>query len=493
MLFAGLLGGGRAAAPVLWTVTVALLLVYASAAQALIITGKGNDPVSDHNWPAGSLAVANLKTRVGWYEGPPFGGGQHAFQYRGGMADLQAALDLFARINAPELVLVVHEGPAESPFLKDDKDPKSHARYDWSFTVWNPESFNHLYNNPTSVFSAQDPGGNFRRGAVEPPRLDVYVGGAGAGVPAGQGIDWKQVKVPANVKVSDERASAAGYRAGSGSVLRGSAFDLVTSKPVAGAKVTLARHGGKGYYDYVEVAAVVAGADGKFELTNVPAGYYRVVASADGYAARVLGFAEFKADTLKEFAVRLSPPATLAGTVVDTDGKPVAGVSVRADSVMGPDGRGYLLPAEASATTDARGAFALATLPRGHCQLHASATGYSMLDPLTVQAVPTPGGLTVRVAAAGTVKARVAKPGGGPLGQPYMVRLTPEGGDKVGSYGGSGDVAADGTMRFDNVPPGRYTVTFRPNPGPSVQGKDPNERAIEVKGGQTVEVNFEVK
>ena len=46
-----------------------------SAAFALIMTGTGNEPVSDAGWPAGALAVANLKSRVGWWEGPPFGGG----------------------------------------------------------------------------------------------------------------------------------------------------------------------------------------------------------------------------------------------------------------------------------------------------------------------------------------------------------------------------------------------------------------------------------
>src|SRR6476469_3914114 len=207
-----------------------VLLLTTCAAHALIMVGKGNDPVSDHNWPAGTLDLANLKTRVGWWEGPPFGGGQWTFLYRGDTTALQAAVDLFGKINTPELTLVVHEGPADSTFLKDEKDPKSSDKYDWSFTVWDPRSFNHLYNNPKSVFSADDPNGNFRRGSVEPPRMDVFVSA---------NLNWSAINVPKTVKVTDQRASANGYKAEAGSVMRGIVYDMVTSKPLAGASICI--------------------------------------------------------------------------------------------------------------------------------------------------------------------------------------------------------------------------------------------------------------
>jgi hypothetical protein len=208
----------------------------------------------------------------------------------------------------------------------------------------------------------------------------------------------------------------------------------------------------------------------------------------------VLGYEEFKGDTLKEHLVRLSPPATFKGTIVDNaTGQPVKDVTVRADSVMGPDGKGYRLPKRAEATTDDKGTFAIDGLPHGHCQPFAHAAGYSMVDVLTVQTVPTPEGLKLRVVQAGTIKATVATPGGGPPQQQYMVNLEPEGGSKIGSYGGSGSVDAKGVMTFQNVPPGKYTITARPNPGPVVNGKDPSAQTIEVVGGQTAEVKFEVK
>src|SRR5262245_26515086 len=74
---------------------------------ALILTGEGNVPVRDSGWPDGSLAVANLPTRVGWWEGPPFGGGEYHFDYRGNAEQFKAMLGLFTNINAPRLEIVI--------------------------------------------------------------------------------------------------------------------------------------------------------------------------------------------------------------------------------------------------------------------------------------------------------------------------------------------------------------------------------------------------
>src|SRR4051794_6820128 len=89
---------------------VVLLLVLAGSLPAMILSGRGNDPVRDNNWPAGAIDVANLKTRLGWWEGPPFGGGEHHFCYRGDTAAFQQALAAFAAIRAPRLELIVQPG-----------------------------------------------------------------------------------------------------------------------------------------------------------------------------------------------------------------------------------------------------------------------------------------------------------------------------------------------------------------------------------------------
>ena len=58
------------------------LALLSQSALALISGGEGNQPVSNHGWPEGSLEVANFKTRVANWEGPPFGGGQTTFDFR---------------------------------------------------------------------------------------------------------------------------------------------------------------------------------------------------------------------------------------------------------------------------------------------------------------------------------------------------------------------------------------------------------------------------
>src|SRR6478609_8914904 len=85
------------------------LLLLCRPIEALIMVGDGNAPVRDAGWPEGSLAVANLKPRVSWWEGPPFGGGEYHFDYRGGNDEFTEALTNFARILAPRLELFIHD------------------------------------------------------------------------------------------------------------------------------------------------------------------------------------------------------------------------------------------------------------------------------------------------------------------------------------------------------------------------------------------------
>ncbi|HEX8915965.1 MAG TPA: carboxypeptidase-like regulatory domain-containing protein, partial [Humisphaera sp.] len=270
------------------------------------------------------------------------------------------------------------------------------------------------------------------------------------------------------------------------SVVKGEAYDLTTSKPVAGARVTLTKNAdGK----QVEVAAATADADGRFEVTKVPPGDYQVVAAAEGRATRLLGYAHFGTDTLKRYTVQLSPAVELKGSVTDDAGRPVANLAVRAESTMAVDGRGYLTPSPPAATTDAQGRFTLAGLPKGYCQVFVSGGGYHQADLLKVHAVPTEN-LTIRVGATGSIGGKVVTPAGGPPKAPYIVNLTPEGGNKVSSYGGSATLGPDGTFRFENVPPGRYTVTARPNPGRTLEGIDPNAKTVDVVAGRTAAVEI---
>ena len=449
------------------------LLLLAAPALAMIQVGLGNKPVSDHNWPAGALELANLKSRVGWWEGPPFGGGQHQFLYRGGSAEFQAALDHFARIRAPELRLILHEGPHENAFLKQSDNPKSDTRVDWSFTVWDPRSWNHLFNSPTSTVFADAPDDRFRR-PVYPPILDVYLA-----PPAGEGINFEAIKVPSNVKVTDTRATSAGYARNAAPVLRGEVYDMLTSKPVTGGlliveKTTDAK-------SWQRVASAPLDAEGRFELTKAPAGTHRVSVSADGYVTRSLGYLTLGQNELKQFVVHLAPPVEMKGIVLDTDSSPLPGVKVAAREVLASDGRGYPIAQPPHGTTDAQGRFTLAGLPAGHARLSVSAPSYQMLDVLKLHAGPAQD-IELRMTATGVVTGKVLN-----AEDETHVSMEPPG-DPIGKWSGSMKINPDGTFRFDGVPPGPYTLSA--NPHAARAEKDPRAKSIEVKPGQTVEVEL---
>jgi hypothetical protein len=465
--------------------TISLLILLSPLpARALIDVSLGNDPVQDSNWPPGCLEIANLERRLGYWVGPPLGGGEYHFEYRGETADFQQALDLLAKLDAPERLLVIHEGPALSTFLTEKNNDKTKARYDWGFVVWDKASYERLFQNKKSSFMARDP--NFGK-PMPGPQIDLYLGGA----PAGEGVDFSQITLPKNVKVTDERASANGYPAGTGSVLRGRVTDSTTKEPVPGIRILVTNWVAE-KQTYENVVATKTGPEGKFEITGVPPGAsYRVHVEGASHAPRLVGYAAFGKDTLKDFPdIQVVTSATLAGSLIGPDGKGIPNVKVFAVDVIGPDGLGYIAPAESPTTTDANGHFALTSLPAGSCRLIVQAPGYHLVEPLKNYTIPST--VELRMIQTGNVRGKVTDSGGAP-DVPYMAEISPEAGRKTGSWSGGSQVKADGSFEFKGVPPGKYLVTAHPNPGPVIRGKDPNEKLIEVKGGETVEVEIKVK
>ena len=70
-----------------------------------------------------------------------------------------------------------------------------------------------------------------------------------------------------------------------------------------------------------------------------------------------------------------------------------------------------------------------------------------------------------------------------------MVTVEARQGAKVGTWGGSAEVAADGTHEFSGVPAGEYRLTSRPNPGSGNKPYVP-EQIIKLNPGETVTVKF---
>lgn len=448
-------------------------------ASALIMTGQGNKPVHDPGWPEGALAVANFESRVGWWEGPPYGGGEWQFLYRGDTEAFTEALAAFAAIRAPALDLVIHDGPHENGMLKE--------KVDWSFTVWVPANWHRLYNNPKTVFSANSP--NFRQ-PVAAPRLQVYVGGGG--------VDWSKVEPPANIRVRDERASAFGVDLSGGSVIQAEFYDMNSGKPVSGARLIAEKvswqAGANPHWSKEPLADVVSGADGRVRLERIPSDTIRVSVTAEGYAPRRLTQRAHARPQLLKFTVELAKAASIRGLVVDTDGQPIKGAKVRTKTEMASNGLGYddgrhYEPTDTwSVETDDAGRFELTGLPVGYAQLFVTASGYSFNDSFTIHNVPATN-ITLRLGRAGGMLVKVVDKDGKPLsrfeGHELLVEVAPKDGLKPGSWGGSAQVKDDGTVASVNVPPGEYRVTSRPNPSSSNRQYAP-EQIVKVEHGVPV-------
>jgi hypothetical protein len=456
-------------------------------ASGLILSSRGNQPVPDAGWPEGALAMANFESRIGWWEGPPFGGGESHFLFCGNTEGFKDALAVFAAIRAPALDLVIHDGPHEDGILKE--------KVDWVFTVWVPASWHRLYNNPKTTFGAGSP--NFRQ-PVDPPRLDVYIGGEA-------GVDWAKVKVPVNLHVRDERASASGVDLTAGSVIKVEFYDMGTGKPISGVHLLVEKvswqASPKPHWDHELLVEAVSDASGRARIDKVPAGSIRVSVTADDYAPRRLTQRTLaRAEHLK-FTVELAKAATIRGTAMDTAGRPIKGAKVRTSTELAlnglgyDDGRHYEPPDEWSAVTDDGGRFELTGLPVGYAQLFASAEGYHFKDSLTIYDVPATN-VVLQLAGAGSIHVAVTDGAGKSLsryeGHEILVDVEPKGGSKVGSWGGSATVKDDGTFEFNNVPPGEYRITSRPNPSNSTRQYAPEQIVTVTLGAPTqVKVVYE--
>jgi hypothetical protein len=462
-----------------------LFSLMSSVCSALIIGGPSKQPVTDKDWPLGSLELANLPSRIGWLEGPAFGGGQMTFYYQGDASALQTALDQFAALKAPRVELVVHAGPKTEALMRErpsrprggpttyeiKPDPATDPRIDWTFTVWTPENWYRLHSNDRLAGMLGQESGDR---SLPAPRIDAYVGGGG--------IDFSQVKLAAAIVVTEERASAAGFA--NGPVLAGDVYDMHTSKPVPGAQITVDRYDNE-QRKYLTIAEADTDPLGHFTITGFAPGSARVVVSADKYATRLAGFAMLSADSLKRYTVQLAEAATIRGQVVDSNGAPVPGAGVQTLSIFGADATAYLRPDEVlKATADEKGAFAMAGLPRGFVMLTPqSGTMYPMnMDQRF--AVPS-GDVVLRMAVTGSIRGTVV---GEVIGRlPGMQQIFVYNRGDSNAFIEHATARLGETFTIQRVPPGEYYITA------DVQAYTDrsavNATPVSVKAGETTKVD----
>ncbi len=454
-------------------VVLAVLALCGGSALGLIQVGRGSAPVTDQGWPEGCFNLANLATRIGWWEGPPFGGGETHLEYHCERTEgFAEALDSFSEIASGRLELFVHNGPKRSEFFSEDGEK---ARVDWEFTVWNPDNWRRLFQEPNNLFMSDS--ANFRK-PLPAPRMDVYIGGGG--------IVWEEVKVAKNITVIDKRPSSVGKEFAGKGLVRARVADMSSGKPIKGARIVLTAS----VKD--EEEKILTGQmdeKGYCQMDAIPVGYhYRVIAEAEGYARRHIGYYDNELAEFYEFETRLSPESSISGVVVEKDGAPVVGATVQASAIVGTDGFGYVAVDKELPVTDEKGRFVLETLPKGKVHLSCSAEGLHMVNSIfEVYEVPSE---NVRI-----VMGRVAhvfgkvrgEEGKRPAGE-FIVELNPAGGNRLGTWGGSMKLSEDGTFEIKGIPPGDYVLSVMRNPGRS--DIEPDKKSVSVEAGKTYEVDL---
>ena len=214
----------------------------------------------------------------------------------------------------------------------------------------------------------------------------------------------------------------------------GRAVDALTGAPVANVLVGLSMRSGPGYgatlpptAPNTKLVTLMADAEGRFVVRDVPQGSFLLLATAPGYIVanygqgRPAGLArtiDLGSGARIDVTIPLWPHAVIDGTVTDEAGEPVVGVTVRAlrRAANGPGGQPRYQPATETTTDDcgyyrlsqlAPGQF-LVCVPQTQATVPASvvdrfvqsaaargggAAGGRLLDLMnSVSAVPSPGG-----------------------------------------------------------------------------------------------------
>lgn len=186
------------------------ILVIGGTASALILTSEGNrafKPLSPLDLPIGAERLVNRPEKIGYWEGPPFGGGLHVIEFNTtSTSTVNEALKDFASIKAPALKLLLENGPKTSSFFdgyphyQNHQTTPSKLNVDYSLRIWNLDNYHRLHQTTESARyatgSASRPG-NAVDSPVDPPTLVIYLS-------EGR-LTFDKIKVPSKLLVEDRR------------------------------------------------------------------------------------------------------------------------------------------------------------------------------------------------------------------------------------------------------------------------------------------------
>ncbi len=448
-----------------------LLTCLGQPSFALIMGSDSDKPLEIAGWPDGAAEIFNIRQRVAYWEGPPFGGGQYHAECRGDTDTLNDVLAKFAKVDCDNKRIVVDDGVGRSFWLNPNDEPekRNKARIDWRLMVWVEDNWKRLPDMPAGI-NPIDP---TEKKLGPPCEITIYTGG---------NIDWSKVNLPEGVPVDDNRMEAHGYGPEDGVVIQGNLVDVDSGSPLAGRVVLQQIDPRKtGGYDYTN-SAKAAVDQGHWVLKNVPPGWYRVIASSDGYLPRVVGYVKHDGQpSWREFECLLAKGGTLIGRVLDADGDPLEGVRVRLSDTAPAGGARYDSPESFETNTDECGEFAI-TAPVGTASIRIHKPGWCQPGLGPEIAVPT-SDVELEMVRSSNITAIVLFQGTD-VPDKYMVELEPEGGSAVGKWSGSANINEQNQFIFKDVPPGRYQLWGHPNPYTEREKTEP--MLLDLKGGETV-------
>lgn len=464
----------------------AIIMLFSDAAMSLVIVG-GADPIQDRGWPSGSVQMANLPTRFGWWEGPPFGGGEYHFLYRcENTNQFNEALDKFAAVQAERREIVVHNGPKQDFVVE--------GRLHWSFLAWVPGNWNSLNSKSRDFYRPVDSDSKkpvpVAKKTMPAPRVDVYLG-------EGNPIIWSDVEIPASLTVIDRRPGSVDPKFAGKGLLRGKVFDLETKQPIAGAGIVLTKrvHQGQGggerpgpqpdSYDWKQTEQVVTNSQGLCQIDQIPLGLYQVTVAAEGYVTVELERYDNTRAECYEFEAGLLRPFPITGIVTDAKGTALKDVGVSADDFVGPDGNEYRHQADSPVLTDAQGRFEIPDLPKGFARFRCRAEGLRQADSI-FEMYPIPSApIKLTMTGTGVIRGKVVAENGKAVPSEIHVHIRPPG-EQIGKWGGSARCKEDGAFEFRGVPPGEYLV------GTDFQlmtkGDRTNAKLVQVEAGKTYDI-----
>jgi hypothetical protein len=231
-----------------------------------------------------------------------------------------------------------------------------------------------------------------------------------------------------------------------------------------------------------------AAADGRFRLDNVATGTYLVHVAASDHAPEARSAVEVPAGGNVDLGrIRLGRGGTLWGTVTDSDGTPVAGAAISAQS---PEIE-YLVAvshSEPRSESDASGAFELRGVAAGPVRVVVSHPDYAEGRSPIVDVDPSGPGVEVGIVLVrgGRIEGSARKRDGSPIPGASISIFSTQ--DVENPHLGSAPVLPDGTFAIDRVPPGRFRVSLMLRSGGN-KTYGPMQNA-EVREGTTTVVDF---